>query len=80
MTIFSKITFNYFYYISVIYGDHNPKQNCIGISRKIPVRALGVQPRNTYLLETGRTDLIVVRHSATNDGLLRNNSFVSKVT
>jgi cytolysin (calcineurin-like family phosphatase) len=68
----------YFYYISVISGDHNPKQNCTDIFRKIPVRTLGAQSRNAYLLKTRRTDLIVVRYSAIKDGLLRNNRFVSK--
>jgi hypothetical protein len=58
--------------ISVIYGGHLLKQNCIrGRFEKITLRALGAQTRNVDSVETdftGHTDFIFVRYSAVSDG------------
>jgi hypothetical protein len=59
----------------VVHGDHLPKQNWIGgVSRKVAVHALGAKTGNADFVETGvtgQTNLIFVRYSAADNGLIK---------
>jgi hypothetical protein len=47
-----------FYYVLIIYGDHNHKYKFIGsMFRKITVHALGTPMRNVNFLDNGLTDI-----------------------
>jgi hypothetical protein len=72
--IFIENGSNNFEYIPVTYGARIPEYNHIrGVSRKITVRILRVQTRNTRFLETSFT-------RQTDFGIQQPITFISKIT
>jgi hypothetical protein len=57
--------------MSVIFGDHLPKEKLFGNIFRTTVTGLGLQMRNIGFIETsfvGGTDFTFVRYLATNNG------------